>query len=58
MYISTGLEKSRLLAVLHEQGHALGLDHSDIGIMAKHGSSSLGFSSADLAECFRAGVCD
>jgi hypothetical protein len=60
IYISTGLIERRLMALLHEQGHALGLDHSEEGIMAKHGmpaTEPVDLTRGDLEECHRAGAC-
>lgn len=57
-YVSTGLEERRFLALLHEQGHALGLTHVSAGVMHKKGSSSTDFTQDDVEECRRVGICD
>lgn len=57
VYISTGIVEHRLMAIMHEQGHALGLEHVDqYGIMNKHGVADW-LTAADLEECRRAGAC-
>lgn len=58
VYVSAGLEERRFLALLHEQGHALGLAHVGAGVMRKRISSSTAFTPEDIEECRRAGVCD
>jgi hypothetical protein len=58
MRIARGLTRTQVLAaVLHEQGHALGLGHIAAGVMAPKGGDVVEFSGGDLAECRRVGAC-
>lgn len=55
--LSPGLELSRLrIVMMHETGHYFGLRHTASGIMSPTAQDF--FSSDDLAECRRAGLCN
>lgn len=65
-YVSTGVVgeqgERRVMAIMHEQGHALGLAndvHPDgVGVMTVHGMEGTPvLTSVDMAECHRVGVC-
>jgi hypothetical protein len=66
-YVSTGVVgeqgERRAMAIMHEQGHALGLAPNDVhpegvGVMTAHGMTGRPvLTTVDMAECRRVGVC-